>query len=157
MWTAVQQVTLAHTLVWEFNPLTRLITCNSIGGRHTTSQNTRPHTQHLCSLAHSLSHRSFIQQPEYCQADWVPRRLTVPGGDHRIGAPFILVQGSSCWSIESIQRLLTTLEQISYIGTECTRMGMGQMQTDREMCLFVRSCVCACIHVHKSIWPKPGW
>lgn len=108
-----------------------------IGGRHTTSQTTgATFTKHLCSLAHSLSHRGFIQQPEHCQADWTPRHLIVPGEDHGIGVPSILVEGSDCGSIESSQ-LLMELEQISYVGTECDQDGVRDRYKLLDKCAYM--------------------
>lgn len=137
MWTAVQEVTLAHALVCEFNPLTRLITCKRHRRKtYHKSDHAATCTKHLCSLAHSLSHRGFIQQPEHCQADWAPRRLIVPGGDHGIGVPSILVEGSDCRSIESIQ-LLMELEQISYVGTECDQDGVRDIYKLLDQCAYL--------------------
>lgn len=109
-----------------------------IGGRHTTSQTTGPHSQNTYarSLTHSLSHRGFIQQPEHCQADWTPRHLIIPGGDHGIGVPSSLVEGSDCGSIESFQ-LLMELKQISYVGTECDQDGVRDRYKLLDQCAYM--------------------
>lgn len=118
MWTAVQQVTLAHTLVCEFHPLTRLITCKR-HRRKTCSKSdyAATCTAHLCSLARSFTLTPWL----HSAARTLPSRLGARAsdrprrGNHGTGVPSSLDEGSGCRSIESML-LLMKLEPISYVG-----------------------------------------